>query len=537
MLVSPPGCSLSLWQSACQDLVVLPPFRNEPPTDFARAEVRAAFEGALAAVDAEAGREWPLLIGGEPVVTGRWIEPHDPAAPGRRVGRVARAGRAEAEQALAAAERCAPEWAALPPEERARLLLRAAAVMRRRKHELSATMVVEIGKPWPEADGDTAEAIDFLEYYAREMLRLGGPQPLTPAAGTVAELRYQPIGVGLVVSPWNFPCAIATGMVAGPLVAGNPVIFKPSSLTPLIGARVAAVFEEAGLPAGVLSFLPGSGEEVGDFLVGHPRVRFVSFTGSREVGSRIYAEAARLQPGQRWLKRVVAEMGGKDAIVVDESWRDLDAAADGVVASAFGFSGQKCSACSRLIAVGGVHDELLARVVARTEGLRVGAPRDPRVQMGPVAGREQWTKVTTYVEIGREEGRLVAGGGADDAEGWYVEPTIFAEVDPKARIAQEEVFGPVLAVTRASDFEQAIEIANDTEYGLTGSVYARDPARLARARRGFQVGNLYLNRKCTGARVGVEPFGGFKMSGTNAKAGGPDYLGWFLDAKVVSEAL
>ncbi|HEY3081576.1 MAG TPA: L-glutamate gamma-semialdehyde dehydrogenase [Chloroflexota bacterium] len=516
---------------------MLPPFRNEPLTDFGVPGNRAAFEAALAAVDAEADREWPLVIGGEPVVTGSWIEPRDPAAPGRRVGRVARAGRAEAERALAAAERCAAEWAAVPPDERARLLLRAASIMRRRKHELSATMVVEIGKTWPEADGDTAEAIDFCEYYAREMLRLDGAQPLTPADRTASELRYQPIGVGLAVSPWNFPCAIATGMVTGPLVAGNPVIFKPSSLTPIVGARLMAVLEEAGLPPGVVSFLPGPGQEVGDFLVAHPRLRFVSFTGSREVGVRIYAEAAQVRPGQGWLKRVVAEMGGKDGIVVDDSWADLDAAAAGVVPSAFGFSGQKCSACSRLIAVDGIHDDLLERVVERTEALRVGPPRDPSTDLGPVASRDQFAKITTYVDIGREEGRLVTGGGADDSEGWYVEPTVFAGVDPKARIAQEEVFGPVLAVIRARDFEHAIEIANDTAYALTGAVYARDPVRLVRARRDFAVGNLYVNRRCTGARVGVEPFGGFKMSGTNAKAGGPDYLTWFLDAKVISEAL
>ncbi|HEV8636841.1 MAG TPA: L-glutamate gamma-semialdehyde dehydrogenase [Chloroflexota bacterium] len=516
---------------------MLTPFRNEPLTDFAAEANRAAFEAALRAVDGEADREWPLVIGGERVATGAWIEARDPAAHGRRVGRVAKAGRSAAERALAAAEGAAAAWAAVPPDERARVLLRAASVMRRRKHELSATMVAEIGKTWPEADADTAEAIDFCEYYAREMLRLGGPQPLAPAAGTASELLYQPIGVGLVVSPWNFPCAIATGMVVGPVVAGNPVVFKPSSLTPVIGAKVMAVLEEAGLPPGVVGFLPGSGEEVGDCLVAHPRVRFVSFTGSRDVGVRIYAEAAKVRPGQRWLKRVVAEMGGKNAIVVDDGWADLDAAAAGVVTSAFGFSGQKCSACSRLIAVDAIHDRLLERVVERTEALRVGSPRDPSIQMGPVAGRDQWAKVTTYIDIGREEGRLATGGGSDDADGWYVEPTVFAEVDPKARIAQEEIFGPVLAVVRARDFEHALEIANDTEYALTGALYARDPLRLARARREFQVGNLYLNRKCTGARVGVEPFGGFKMSGTNAKAGGPDYLGWFLDAKAVSEAL
>jgi 1-pyrroline-5-carboxylate dehydrogenase len=520
--------------------MTLPAFRNEPLVDFSGAAERQAFEHALAAVDAEAGREWPLVIGRERVTTGAWIEPRDPAAPSRVVGRVARAGRAEAERALAAAWRCAPEWAAVPADERARVLLRAAAIMRRRKHELSATMVVEIGKTWPEADGDTAEAIDFLEYYAREAMRWGAPHALTPAEGSESELRYQPIGVGLIVSPWNFPCAIATGMVSSAVAAGNPVVFKPASLTPIVAAKVVEILAQAGLPPGVVNFVPGPGEDVGDFLVQHPRVRFVSFTGSREVGTRIYAEAAQLRSGQRWLKRVVAEMGGKDAIVVDDSWDDLDAAAAGVVASAFGFAGQKCSACSRLIAVDAVHDRLLERVVARTEALRVGPPRRCETQVGPVAGQAQFEKVGGYLEVGRAEGRVVAGGHArrgDGADGgWYVEPTVIADVAPGARVAQEEIFGPVLAVVRARDFAHALEIANDSEYALTGALYARDPSRLARARGAFEVGNLYLNRKCTGARVGVEPFGGFKMSGTNAKAGGPDYLGWFLDAKVVSEA-
>jgi 1-pyrroline-5-carboxylate dehydrogenase len=528
---------LSQLQSPCQHLdMTLPPFRNEPLTDFSVEAERDTFERALTAVDAEAGREWPLAVGGERVTTGAWIEPTDPADPSKVVGRVAKAGRAEAERALEAAWRCAPEWAAVPPDERARVLLRAAGIMRRRKHELSATMVAEIGKTWPEADGDTAEAIDFLEYYAREAMRWGVPHALTPAEGTESELRYQPIGVGLVISPWNFPCAIAAGMAAAPIAAGNPVVFKPASLTPIVAAKVVEIFEQAGLPPGVVNFVPGPGEEVGDFLVQHPRIRFVSFTGSREVGTRIYAEASQVRPGQRWLKRIVAEMGGKDAILVDDSWTDLDAAAAGVVASAFGFSGQKCSACSRLIAVDAIHDRLLERVIEQTSALRVGPPRQHTSQMGPVAGQAQYEKVAGYLDVARGEGRIAAGGGCNREGGWYVEPTVVADVAPGARIAQEEVFGPVLAVIRARDFAHALEIANDSEYALTGAVYARDPARLARARTGFDVGNLYVNRKCTGARVGVEPFGGFKMSGTNAKAGGPDYLGWFLDAKVVSEA-
>jgi 1-pyrroline-5-carboxylate dehydrogenase len=516
---------------------MVPPFTNEPLSDFRVEATRRAFEAALRLVESESARQWPLKIGGDEVTTGRWLEPTNPADPGRVVGRVARAGRDEAERALAAAERAFPGWSRTEPAERARLLLRVAAIMRRRKHELSAQMVVEIGKSWPEADADTAEAIDFCEYYAREMMRLGIPQPLTPAAGTDSELTRQPIGVGLIVPPWNFPCAIATGMVVSSLVTGNCALFKPASLTPVVAARVMAILEEAGLPAGVVNFIPGSGEEVGDYLVQHARVRYVSFTGSREVGCRIYEQAARVQPGQRWLKRVVAEMGGKDAIVVDDSWPDLEAAATGVVASAYGFQGQKCSACSRLIVVDSAHDRLVELVRERASALRVGDPRDLNVELGPVAGRDQFAKVATYLDVGREEGRLVFGGGTDDSHGWFVEPTIFDEVAPRARIAQEEIFGPVLAVLRARDFDHALEIANDTPYGLTGAAYAGDPAHLAQARREFQVGNLYLNRKCTGARVGVEPFGGFNMSGTNAKAGGPDYLAWFLDAKVTSEAI
>ncbi|HEY3110794.1 MAG TPA: L-glutamate gamma-semialdehyde dehydrogenase [Chloroflexota bacterium] len=516
---------------------MVPPFTNEPLSDFRVETTRRGFEAALRLVESESGRRWPLKIGGAEVTTDRWIEPTNPADPGEVVGRVARAGRDEAERALEAAERAFAGWSRTEPSERARLLMRVAAIMRRRKHELSAQMVVEIGKSWSEADADTAEAIDFCEYYAREMMRLGVPQPLTPAAGTDSELTRQPIGVGLIVPPWNFPCAIATGMVVSSLVTGNCALFKPASLTPVVAARVMAILEEAGLPAGVVNFIPGSGEEVGDYLVQHPRVRYVSFTGSREVGCRIYEQAARVQPGQRWLKRVVAEMGGKDAIVVDDSWPDLEAAAAGVVASAYGFQGQKCSACSRLIVVDSAHDRLVELVRERASALRVGDPRDQSVELGPVAGREQFAKVATYVDIGREEGRLLVGGGADDSHGWFVEPTIFDEVAPRARIAQEEIFGPVLAVLRARDFDHALEIANDTPYGLTGAAYARDPDRLAQARREFQVGNLYLNRKCTGARVGVEPFGGFNMSGTNAKAGGPDYLAWFLDAKVTSEAI
>lgn len=515
---------------------MVPEFRNEPPTDFGRPEERAAFAAALGAVRAEFGREWPLVIDGAPVWTGAWIESFDPCQQDQLVGRVARASRAEAERALDAAERAAHDWARLPAAARAGVLLRAAALLRRRKHEFSATMVYEIGKTWPEADADTAEAIDFLEFYAREACRLAAEQPLTRIPGTDNELFYLPLGVGVVIPPWNFPLAIACGTTVGPVAAGNTVILKPASLTPVVAAKLVDLLHEAGLPPGVVNFLPGSGSDVGDYLVAHPRIRFVSFTGSREVGCHIYELAARVQPGQRWLKRVVAEMGGKDPIVVDES-ADLDEAAAGVVTSAYGFQGQKCSACSRLIAVQTVYSAVTERVVERARALRVGPAADPSSQVAALASADQLAKVQSYVEIGRQEGRLALGGRTGDPRGYFFEPTVFCDVSPAARIFREEIFGPVLACTPARDFADAIRLANESDYGLTGAVYARDPARLAYARRELHVGNLYINRKCTGALVGVEPFGGFNMSGTNAKAGGRDYLLLFTQAKVISERL
>jgi 1-pyrroline-5-carboxylate dehydrogenase len=409
-----------------------------------------------------------------------------------------------------------------------------AAALRRRKHEFSATMVYEVAKTWAEADADTAEAIDFLEYYGREMVRLAQPVSLPYVAGEENEQRYEPLGVGVLIPPWNFPLAILVGMTASAIVTGNTVVLKPASLAPVVAARFMEVLAEAGLPPGVVNFVPGPGDVVGDRLVEHPRTRFVSFTGSQAVGVHIYERAARVAPGQRWLKRVVAEMGGKNAIVVDTS-ADLDAAVEGIVASAFGFQGQKCSACSRVVALDGVHDALLEEVAARTWDLRVGPAADPATNVAAVVDRGQHEKVLDYVGIGRGEGRLVCGGEPGDPAGYYVQPTVFADVAPDARIAQEEIFGPVVAFLRAPDYERAIAIANATEYGLTGAVYARDRARLEYARREFHVGNLYLNRKCTGALVGVQPFGGFDMSGTDAKAGGPDHLLQFVQAKVVAE--
>jgi 1-pyrroline-5-carboxylate dehydrogenase len=515
---------------------MVPEFVNEPLTSFAVEENRAGMERALARIAAERDKDYPLVIGGEPVTTGQWIEVTNPARKGERVGRVARAGREQAEQALCAAESAFASWSSFPAEERARVLLRAAARLRRRRLELAATMVLEIGKTWVEADADVAEAIDFCDFYARDMLRLAAPGPITTLAGNENELVYLPLGAGVAIPPWNFPSAIATGLVVSAVVAGNTLIFKPASLTPIIAAKVFEILVDAGLPAGVVSYLPGPGDEVGDYLVAHPRVRFVSFTGSKDVGIRIWEEAAKVRPGQRWLKRVVAEMGGKDAIVVDDT-ADLDAAAEGIVASAFGFQGQKCSACSRVIAVGPVYDEVVRRVAERAKQLRVGDPRDPSINLGPVADARQFQKVTSYVDLGKREARLVAGGDYDDRDGYYVDPTVFADVAPDSRLATEEIFGPVLSMIKARDFDQALDLANATEFGLTGGLYARDPFKLARARREFQVGNLYFNRKITGALVGVEPFGGFNLSGTDAKAGGRDHILQFMQAKSISERL
>jgi 1-pyrroline-5-carboxylate dehydrogenase len=395
-------------------------------------------------------------------------------------------------------------------------------------------MVYEAGKNWPEADADTAEAIDFLEYYGREAVRLAGPHPLTRLAGEDNELMYQPMGVGIVIPPWNFPLAITAGMTAAAIVTGNTAILKPASLTPIIAARMVSLFEEAGTPPGVLNFLPGSGSDIGDFLVAHPRTRFVSFTGSREVGTHIYALAAQVQQGQRWLKRVVAEMGGKDAIIVDES-ADLEAAATGITTSAYGFQGQKCSAASRAIVLEPVYQDVLGLVAQKAEALRVGPAEDPASQMAAVIDQSQYDKVLSYVEVGQREGRLVLGGEPNGSEGWYIQPTVFADVPESGRLAQEEIFGPLLSFVRARDYTHALSIANGTEYGLTGGVYSRDRRHLEQARAEFQVGNLYFNRKITGAMVGAQPFGGFDMSGTDSKAGGPDYLQLFTQAKVVVE--
>jgi 1-pyrroline-5-carboxylate dehydrogenase len=427
-------------------------------------------------------------------------------------------------------------WKKWKPEHRANILFRAAAMLRRRKHEFSAYLVKEAGKPWKEADADTAEAIDFLEYYARQMLKLKDGIPVNSREGEFNQFHYIPLGVGVIISPFNFPLAIMAGTTVAAIVTGNTVLLKPANSTPVIAAKFVELMEEAGLPAGVLNFVPGSGSKIGDYLVDHPKTRFVSFTGSREVGCRIYERASKVNPGQIWLKRVIAEMGGKDTVVVDKD-ADLDLAASSIVYSAFGFSGQKCSAGSRAVIHEDVYDAVVEKVVALTKTLTVGNPEDANTYMGPVIDEKSYNKIMSYIEIGKEEGKLLAGGEGDDSKGYFIQPTIFADVDEKARLMQEEIFGPVLAICKARDFDHMMEIANNTEYGLTGALISNNREHIERAREEFHVGNLYFNRGCTGAIVGYQPFGGFNMSGTDSKAGGPDYLLLHMQAKTTSETL
>jgi 1-pyrroline-5-carboxylate dehydrogenase len=438
------------------------------------------------------------------------------------------------EKAIEAAWKAFPAWSETPAEKRADLLFRAAAEMRKRKHEFSAWMVFEVGKSWPEADGDTAEAIDFMEFYAREMLRLASPPPLTPSPGEKNEMAYIPLGVGAVIPPWNFPLAICIGMATAAIVSGNCIVLKPSSDSPAIAYQFAKLMHDLGCPPGVLNFLTGSGAQIGDSLIDHPKIRFISFTGSKEVGLRINERAAKAQPGQKWIKRVVAEMGGKDAIVVDKD-ADLDAAATGIVASAFGYQGQKCSACSRAIIHEAVYEKILEKIKTKTEALKVGPTVNVDTHVGPVVSAAQFKTVLNYIAVGKKEGRLLTGGKALSEEGYFIAPTVFADIPAVARLSQEEIFGPVLALTKAKSFDDALEIANNTDFGLTGAVYTKTRANLETAKKKFHVGNLYLNRKCTGALVGVHPFGGFNMSGTDSKAGGRDYLLLFTQVKVWSE--
>jgi 1-pyrroline-5-carboxylate dehydrogenase len=513
----------------------LAPFRNEPVRDFKNPADRGSLEAALARAQSGAGTRYPLIIDGERVETASTFRSVNPAHPDQTVGEIAAASVQQANRAIEVAFERFNTWKETSAPQRADFLFRAAELVRKRRDDFNALMILEVGKSWVEADADTAEAIDFLEFYAREALRYDRPPPLVPVAGEENELRYIPLGVGVVIPPWNFAFAIMAGMTSAALVTGNTVVLKPSSDAAVVAAHFVDLLHELGLPPGVLNFVPGAGRAIGDALVAHPKTRFIAFTGSKEVGLHINELAAKVQPGQKWIKRVIAEMGGKDSIVVAAD-ADLERAVEGVVVSAYGYQGQKCSACSRAIVEAPVYDLFLEKLKQRVGQIATGDPAKAETYMGPVINEGARRSILRYIEAGKKEGRLLAGGeGLAKDGGYYVAPTVIADVAPDATIAQEEIFGPVLAVMKARDFDDALRLANNTEFGLTGSVYSSDSGKLERAASEFFVGNLYLNRKSTGALVGGHPFGGFNMSGTDSKAGGYDYLLLFLQAKAISK--
>ena len=511
----------------------LTPFQNEAFIDFSNESNREKMQAALEKVSADFGKTYPMYIDGEAVTVDEQFHSYNPCQKDQKLAFFQKGTRDHAAQAVASAYQHFASWSKTPVEERVQYLLKGAAKMREDKFELSAVMVYEVGKSWAEADGDVAEAIDFLEFYAREMLRLNQPQPLTPYPGEVNEYVYQAMGVGAIIPPWNFPLAILAGMATSAIVTGNTVVIKPAEEAMLIGWKFVEIMESVGLPKGVIQFITGDGAELGSEMVQNPLTRFINFTGSMQVGLLINEQAAKRIPGQKWIKRVVAEMGGKDAIVADET-ANPEEVASGIVASAFGFQGQKCSACSRAIIHEAIYDEVLDKVASKTLELKVGNVEDPNMFMGAVINQESEDKVLKYIGIGKQEGRLVVGGEKLSDNGHFIAPTVIADVAPDSKMAQDEIFGPVVAFIKAKDFEDALAIANNTDYGLTGALYSQKEERLERAKADFFVGNLYLNRECTGALVDVHPFGGFNLSGTDSKAGGRDYLQHFLQAKSIS---
>jgi RHH-type proline utilization regulon transcriptional repressor/proline dehydrogenase/delta 1-pyrroline-5-carboxylate dehydrogenase len=513
-----------------------PPFRNEPPTDFARAANRELMQQALHAVRGKLGGRYSLMVNGQEIDTpGKALDSFNPSQNSRVAGQVAMAGAEHADLAVASARAALADWGARPADGRARVLIAAAAVLRRRRFELAAWEVFECGKPWEEADADVAEAIDFCEFYAREMIRLAQPRH-RDVPGETNFSEHIPRGVAVVIPPWNFPLAIPCGMTVAALAAGNTVVLKPSEQAPIICWHLVRVLHEAGVPPGAVNYLPGLGEEIGQALVNHHDVDVIAFTGSRDVGLLINRQAADTRPGQDHVKRVIAEMGGKNAIVIDDD-ADLDEAVVGVIHSAFGYAGQKCSACSRAIVLEGIYDAFVARLADAARAVTVGPAHDPETLVGPLIDADARRRVLEYQRIAASEGRVVyqAELGTLAAEGYYVGPMIVADVAPPARVAQEEIFGPVLAVIKAKDLDDALRIANGTQYALTGGFYSRSPAHIERVKREFRVGNLYINRGITGALVDRQPFGGFNLSGIGTKAGGPDYLHEFLLTRSITE--
>ncbi len=507
-------------------------FVNEPHSDFSRASVRAAMYDGIARVKKQLGGSFPPRVSPGVSLSGDDMASMNPSAPHQIVGRTTAAAPADVPAMVRAALDQFDEWRKTSPVRRAAVLQKAAALMREQRYDLAAWEIFETGKPWREADADVAEAIDFLEFYAREMLRLGQPKRLGCEPGELNHLLYEPRGLTVVIAPWNFPLAIPTGMVSAALVTGNVVIFKPSERSPVMGHHLVRILGEAGVPPGVLQLAVG-GPELGEALVDQPEVSTIAFTGSKDVGLRIVARAAQVAPGQRMVKRVIAEMGGKNAIIVDET-ADLDEAVVGVVTSFTGYQGQKCSACSRAIVHEAVYDVFVRRLAEAVESLTIGNPEDPGTRVGPMIDARARDKVRQYIDIGKREGRLVIERKVE-GPGYVVGPAVFADIRPDHRLAQEEIFGPVLAVMRAKTFEDALWLANQSAYALTGGLYSRSPANILAARRLFDVGNLYINRPITGALVGRQPFGGHRFSGIGAKAGGEDYLQQFMIARVISE--
>ena len=513
------------------------PFVTEPFFDFTRDDNMRKMRSAIAKVRGQLGREYDLIIGGKRSKTTDKIRSLNPTKPSEVVGVHQKAGKEHVEPAMQAALKAFASWSQTSVEERASLLFQTADLMRDRKMEFMAWLVFEVSKNWAEADADISETIDFCEFYAREALRFAKAETPIRLPGERDSLMYIPLGVGAVIPPWNFPCAIMAGMTLASIVSGNTVILKPSSDSPTIAAKFIELLEEAGMPEGVVNFCPGGGATFGDAIVSHPKTRYIAFTGSREVGLHINQSAAKQQPGQIWIKRTILEMGGKDAIIVDAD-ADLDSAVEGVAQAAFGFQGQKCSACSRAIIDERIYDKFLEKLKNRVERLTIGDPAE-NVNMGAVINEGSMKDILRYIEVGKKDGRLITGGAraTEAGEGYFIQPTVIADIPPKSTLEQEEIFGPVLVVIKARNFDHALEIANDTEFGLTGAVYSSSREKLDRAVREFHVGNLYLNRKCTGAMVGAHPFGGFNMSGTDSKSGGPDYLYLFTQAKAVGEKI
>src|SRR5438874_4483150 len=513
------------------------PFRNEPMLDFSKWDVARQMRAALDRVRGQLGREYDLIIGGHRVKTAEKIRSLNPARPSQVVGIHQKAGKEHVERAMQAALKAYEQWSRTPLEERVSLLFRTADILRERKFELMAWLVYEVSKNWGEADADIAETIDFCEFYAREAQRLAAGKAPVQLPGEIDHFFYVPLGVGAVIPPWNFPAAIMAGMTLASIVCGNTVILKPSSDSPTIAAKFLEILEAAGMPEGVVNFCPGAGASFGDAVVAHPKTRYIAFTGSREVGLRINKVAADVAPGQIWIKRTILEMGGKDAIIVDAD-ADIDSAVEGVAVSAFGFQGQKCSACSRAIIDERIYDKFLEKLKARVEKINVGDPAE-NANMGAVINEGSMKTIMGYIEQGKKDGRVITGGAraTNVGEGYFIQPTVVADIPPKSKLEQEEIFGPVLTVIKSKNYDHALQIANDTEFGLTGAVYTRSREKIERAIREFHVGNLYINRKCTGATVGCHPFGGFNMSGTDSKSGGPDYLYLFTQGKAVGEKI